>query len=270
MAHSRYTPILYRALVLIALFAIGTLSANAHHKQPEVKLDTLLWHDASRNRDVPIALYQDPKLAQSPHSPIVIICHGYNENKGTPYLGYSFIANAMAARGYFVISVQNELPNDSLIPQEGEILKVRRPYWMRCVSNISFVLQTLKSNYPNLDYGHITLLGHSAGGDAVALFATMYPRVVTDIITLDNRRIPLPRDSAIKVLSLRSSDQPADPGVLPSTQEMSAFGMFVRPMKGLLHVDMCDRATDSQKKEMLKSILNFARVNRHLKSAKSY
>ena len=39
------------------------------------------------------------------------------------------------------------------------------------------------------------------------------------LITLDNRRVPLPREARLRVLSLRGSDFAADPGVLPSAGE---------------------------------------------------
>jgi len=50
-----------------------------------------------------------------------------------------------------------------------------------------------------------------------------YPGVVDKIITLDNSRMPLPGTKHPKVFSLRSSDRPADEGVMPTAWEQKSM-----------------------------------------------
>jgi hypothetical protein len=51
-----------------------------------------------------------------------------------------------------------------------------------------------------------------------ALFANNYPNFVYKIITLDNRRMYLPKTLIPKIYTLRSNDYP-DEGVLPTMEE---------------------------------------------------
>jgi predicted esterase len=83
-------------------------------------------------------------------------------------------------------------------------------------------------NKPDLDYKHLTLIGHSNGGDMAALFGNQHPNLVYKIITMDNRRMFLPRTSIPKIYSLRSNDYPADEGVLPGEEEQKKYQMTVQ------------------------------------------
>jgi hypothetical protein len=60
-----------------------------------------------------------------------------------------------------------------------------------------------------------------------ALFPQKNPNIVEKIITLDNRRMTLPKLKRVKVYSLRSSDQPADEGVLPTEKETKKYKMKI-------------------------------------------
>ncbi len=92
----------------------------------------------------------------------------------------------------------------------------------------------------------------------VALFPQKYPGLADKIITLDNRRMALPRTkNKPKVYSLRSSDQPADEGVLPTSQEQKQLGMTVIKLCNTIHNHMDDQATPPQRKEMNAYILSF-------------
>lgn len=113
-----------------------------------------------------------------------------------------------------------------------------------------------KSN-PELDFKHITLIGHSNGADMSAFFPQKYPNIVDKIITLDNRRMPLPRTINPKVYSLRSSDQPADEGVLPSAEEQTKYRMTIIKLPNTIHNDMDDRADNRQRKEIRSYIMTF-------------
>ncbi|MBC8112109.1 MAG: alpha/beta hydrolase, partial [Verrucomicrobia bacterium] len=125
------------------------------------KSDTLTLFDRLRNRKIPIAIYK-PKV-DNPE--IVIFSHGYGQNKGGNYLAYSYLTEYLASKGYFVVSIQHELPTDSLMPTTGIPQIVRRPFWERGTNNILFLINELKKSNPTLDFKHLTLIGHSNGGD---------------------------------------------------------------------------------------------------------
>ncbi len=217
-------------------------------------LDTLKLFDQSRNRVIPIAIYS-PKSEENKQ--IVIVSHGYGQNKGGDYLAYSYLTENLAIKGYFVVSIQHELSTDSLIPMSGIPQIVRRPFWDRGANNILFVIQSLKQSNPKLDFKHICLIGHSNGGDMTALFPQKYPNIVSKIITLDNRRMALPRTNNPKVYSLRSSDQPADKEVLPTDKEQKKFNMKIIKLPNTIHNKMDDNANETQRKEINDYVLSF-------------
>ena len=108
-----------------------------------------------------------------------------------------------------------------------------------------------------MDFKHITLIGHSNGGDMTALFPQKYPDIVDKIITLDNRRMPLPRSNQPKVYSLRSSDQVADEGVLPTVEEQKKYSIKIIKLPNTIHNDMNDNANTIQREEIRKYVLGF-------------
>jgi pimeloyl-ACP methyl ester carboxylesterase len=130
------------------------------------------------------------------------------------------------------------------------------------VQNILFVIAELKKRRPDLDVGNLLLVGHSHGGDTSMLFAQEHPDLVHTVISLDNRRMPFPRTSKPHLYSLRSSDQLADDGVLPSPEEQAKFGIVLVKLPATIHNDMSDAATAAQKAEMLRHIDEFLRSSR--------
>jgi len=218
-----------------------------------VRTEQSVLVDSARHRAVPVVLYL-PAASQSPARPkAAIISHGY----GGQNTAYSFIAQNLVAHGYFVASIQHELPTDAPLPTIGNPRQVRRPNWERGVQNILFVRQVLHQRYPHVDFSQLLLVGHSNGGDMVMLFAQEYPALVRRVISLDNRRMPLPRARRPRVLSLRSSDQVADSGVLPTLAEQRRFGTTLITLPHTVHNDMWDGATAAQKQEINDLITRF-------------
>ena len=86
------------------------------------------------------------------------------------------------------------------------------------------------------------------------LFAAQHKEMVAAVFTLDNRRMPMPRTARPRICSVRSSDLPADPGVLPSPAERKRYRMTIGNVPGLIHNDMSDAATAAQKRAMLRWI----------------
>jgi predicted esterase len=242
-------------LVLALLYCIScsTTKKSASTHVNAYQLDTLTLFDQARNRKIPVAFYS-PK-AKKPK--LVILSHGYGQNKGGDYLAYSYLTEFLASKQYFVASIQHELPTDDLLPLTGNPQVVRRPFWERGADNILFVINELKRTKPELDFSHITLIGHSNGGDMTALFPQKYPNIVAKIISLDNRRMALPRTQSPQVYSLRSSDQPADEGVLPTEEEQKKWRMTIVKLPNTIHNDMDDNANEAQRNEIRNYVLTF-------------
>lgn len=224
----------------------------------EVKTENLELFDKTRNRALPVTLYlpvadADVSRGNKTRLKLAILSHGY----GMKNTEYSFIADDLASRGYLVASIQHELPGDEPPATTGKLSVTRRPNWERGVQNILFVLQELRRLRPGLDFEHLLLIGHSNGGDMAMLFATEHPRLVSKVITLDNRRMPFPRTKRPRILSLRSSDQPADAGVLPTEAEQEKFGIKIIKLEDVKHNDMWDGATEKQKREINRIISSF-------------
>lgn len=220
------------------------------------------YFDSSRERKIPVAIYAESILTTK-KMPVLIFSHGYGRNAPESNLSYAYLLENLAKTGYFVASIQHELPTDDLVPLEGNPQVVRRPNWNRGAENILFVLKELQKDYPDLDYKKVIISGHSNGGDMSTLFTEMHPDLVWKLITLDQRRYAFPRISQPKIYSLRSSDQPADTGVLPTLEEQNKFKMKIVELSNTIHNDMDDGGTLTQKEEILKYFLEFLGENKN-------
>ena len=212
--------------------------------------DTLTLVDTLRHRSIPIAYYHPVIVPEKGPARLVIISHGYGENKPGTYLHFSSLAGHLALEGIAVVSIQHELPTDALLPMKGDLRVLRRPNWERGVHNILFVLSEIRRKHPELGNANVALVGHSNGGDMSMLFAEQHPQLITTAISLDNRRMPLPRVREPRICSLRAYDAHADEGVLPTPEEQVEFGIRIIQLPGTRHVDMDDRATAEQRKEL--------------------
>jgi hypothetical protein len=187
--------------------------------------------------------------------PVAIISNG-NTVKNTEY---SFLANVLASRGYLVASIQQDLPSDPpLMTKVGLPYVGRRGIYMRCEANILFVLGELQKRQPNADYNHLTLVGHSNGGDVSMYVAKQHPELVSKVITLDNLRVPFVLSNKMKILSFRSKDPNfrTDPGVLPTPTEAKADGIDI-VNTGALHTELSDRGPDSVKERIQATLDKF-------------
>lgn len=241
-------------LILLCVRSILTVALSgptvAFVIAPEaIKIDTLTLVDSVRHRKIPIAIYRVEDLDRQ-GGQVVIISHGYNENLPGTYLRFSSLAEHLAAHGYTVVSIQHELPTDEVLAMKGDLRKERLPNWERGVANISFVINALQQEHPLLDLERVSLIGHSNGGDISMLFAERYPDRVNTVISLDNRRMPLPRVARPRIASLRAEDVEADPGVLPTPEERERWGIRVIDMPGFKHVDFNDRGTSEQRRRL--------------------
>ncbi|HEX8240336.1 MAG TPA: alpha/beta hydrolase [Allosphingosinicella sp.] len=198
--------------------------------------------DASRGRTVPVAVYG---ATPGRPRPLALISHGYGGNNRA----YSFIAQALVERGYVVASVQHELAGDPAMPTQGDPAVVRRPFWNQGSANLLHALREMRARRL-ADRRPVLLIGHSNGGDSSILFAAQHKAMVRAVFTLDNRRMKMPRTARPRICSVRSSDQPADPGVIPAAAEQRRYRMVIGSVP-VIHNDMWDGATPAQKQAML-------------------
>ena len=234
-------------LGVCSFIALGYFTANkwaVHHS-------TLAFSDAlraDRNVTVEVAVRRDREmeaLADMIELPVAILSHG-NTVKHTEY---SFLTNLFAARGYMVVSIQHDLDtDDAMVTKVGEEYVGRRMQYNRGIFNIMFAIENLKKAYPNADYKHLTLIGHSNGGDISMYFAKLHPDMVKKVVTLDNLRVPFMTDGKVKILSFRSKDPvfKPDPGVVPDDATCAKAGITVVQTE-FQHNWLSDRGPDHVK-----------------------
>src|SRR6202521_2265546 len=235
------------------LVSLGVLVTVAYFTLSKwaIRHETLTFNDPARdNRPVAvdIAIRRDKEMQANAGMiklPVAILNHG-NTVKFTEY---SFLANVFAARGYIAVSIQHDLPTDPpMVTKVGELYVGRLPQIQRGIANIRFAVDEMKKVQANADYDHLTVVGHSMGGDITMYFAKMYPDQVKKVVTLDNLRVPFMTDGKFKILSFRSKDPvfKTDPGVIPADEDCEKSGITV-VQTGFQHNDMSDRGPDDVK-----------------------
>lgn len=217
----------------------------------------VVYIDPARQRQIPVALYM-PRTIGSRISPM-IFSPGYDKHREAnahAYTDYGYLCGILAEKGIFTASVQHDLPDDPLLPMVRPYRQTRMADWLESEANILCIIAKLKVLYPALDWSRLILAGHSNGGDISALACTHHPGLADTLITLDNRRMPLPRSGVRRVLTLRGCDFAADAGVLPSEEERCRR-VTVLPMNGIRHSDMGASGTDAQHAAVTKAVLGW-------------
>jgi pimeloyl-ACP methyl ester carboxylesterase len=238
---------------IAVLLSVGALFTVAYFTASKwaIRHQTITFYDAERdNRPVAvnIAVRRDKEMqadAGMLKLPVAVLNHG-NTVKFTEY---SFLANVFAARGYLVISIQHDLPTDApMVTKAGELYVGRLTQIERGVANIKFAVAQMQNVQPNADYDHLTVVGHSMGGDITMYFAKQYPDRVRKVVTLDNLRVPFVTSGKFKILSFRSHDPvfKTDPGVLPSSAECAKDGITI-VNTDFQHNDMRDTGSEEAK-----------------------
>lgn len=216
--------------------------------------------DTSRERHIPIEISHPIQAevckAELP-CPVAFISAGY----GVSHSNYQFIASLFKQKNYMVVAIGHELPNDPPLSVSGNLYETRSENWSRGAVTLDFISNNLKARFKNYDFDNLTLVGHSNGGDISAWLANEGKDYIQDIITLDHRRVPLPRRGDVKVLSIRASDFPADKGVLPSVSEQQKFGSCVVTIPKARHNDMEDEGPEWLKTKINALIEGFLEEN---------
>jgi len=238
---------------IAVLFSVGALLTVGYFTVSKwaIRHETITFLDPERdNRPVAvdIAVRRDKEMqanAGMMKLPVAILNHG-NTVKFTEY---SFVANIFAARGYEVVSIQHDLPTDPpMVTKIGEPYVGRLAQIERGVANIKFAVAKMHEVQPNADYDHLTVVGHSMGGDITMYFAKQYPDEIKKVVTMDNLRVPFITSGKFKILSFRSTDPQfkADPGVVPSSDICEKAGITVVTTQ-FQHNDMRDTGSENAK-----------------------
>jgi pimeloyl-ACP methyl ester carboxylesterase len=236
--------------VLVSVGALVTIAYFTASKWA-IRHETITFLDPSRdNRPVAvdIAVRRDKEMQANAGMiklPVAVLNHG-NTVKFTEY---SFVANVFAARGYEVVSIQHDLPSDPpMVTKVGEPYVGRLAQIQRGVANIRFAVERMRDVQPNADYDHLTVVGHSMGGDITMYFAKQYPDEIKKVVTMDNLRVPFITSGKFKILSFRSTDPQfkADPGVVPSSDICEKAGITVVTTE-FQHNDMRDTGSENAK-----------------------
>lgn len=253
-----YNPMRFFIPIIILFFPLIVRGLDSTNQEqidslPKIRSFTLDFYDVQRKRLIPVAV--DIPIRQE-RCPVVIFSHGYDQNRGGSYLVYTYLTHTLAQKGYAVISIQHELCGDSLLAMNEPFLKTRMENWERGVQNIDFVQQKFMTLYPELNWNALTAIGHSNGGDMSVLFAQKYPERLRKVITLDHRRMPVPRQSKCTVYSLRASDCKADSGVFPADKkEWNTRALRIIQLDNIRHGDMDNKGTPTQHHRICTEIL---------------
>ncbi|NMH60067.1 alpha/beta hydrolase [Alteromonas ponticola] len=195
--------------------------------------------DTERNRLIPIQLSLPSDkytCSETSRCPVAFLSAGY----GVPHTKYQFLAQTFSQLGYLVVAIGHELAGDPPLAVSGNLFEARAENWQRGADTLRVVRRELGQKYPEFNFDNLTLAGHSNGGDISAWLALESSPFVTKLITLDHRRVPLPRSNSVDILSIRASDFEADEGVLPTKSEQAEYGSCILEIPRSRHNDMSD------------------------------
>lgn len=259
-AHTARRPcfpsLMIRALLTFPFVALISTCAAADARGIDAAL-----RDETRQRDIPteIRLPENPRNCVRGHlCPVAFVSPGY----GLAHTDYRFLSDTLVELGYLVVSMQSVLPGDPKPPNTGNAIADRTPMWTVGADNLAYAKSVLSERYPGYDWARLVLVGHSNGGDLSALALKRDPSFASVLITLDNRRYPLPTSEKIRLLSIRGSDFEADAGVLPLSGNMRSLSRCIVEIPESRHDDMNDAGPAWLKKRIAGILVDFLRRGR--------
>lgn len=229
---------------LLALVALASCTHFPANQEGMVEGVTIEINRGSRA--IPVVLYG---ATRSGRRNLAIVAAGY----GMGPEEYTFISAELVKRGFMVAALPSHLKSDPPIPSGPDVVTLRQPFWDNGVEDIRQVIAALRSRGV-ASSRPVVLVGHSHGGDISMLLAHRAPGEVRQVFSLDNRRVALPRTDRPRICSVRSSDQTADEGVLPTPEDVKRFSMLIVPLTDQRHDDMWDAADPRQKAEMISAL----------------
>lgn len=200
---------------------------------------TMDIYDTKRERNIPITVdlpAENSICTISNKCNVAFISAGYR----VPYLKYEFITQQLNKMGYLTVAVDHELPNDPPLSKKGDLYKTRIESWQRGAVTLDFLQSNLSDRFPEYDFENLLLVGHSNGGDISAWLASENKAYINKIITLDNRRVKLPKTNDINVLSIRATEYPTVDSVLLTEQEQRKYQGCIVEIENSKHMDLTD------------------------------
>lgn len=199
-------------------------------------------YDEARDRNIPVEITfptNNANCTAESKCPVAFLSAGY----GVKHLKYKFLSDELNELGYLVIAIGHELPSDPPLSTSGNLFETRSENWRRGAETLNFIKVNIGKRMTSYNFEKLLLVGHSNGGDISAWLGNNKKAYITSMITLDHRRVPIPR-SEIETLSIRASDFPADDGVLPTRSEQIKYGSCVVKIPNAKHNDMSDYGPD--------------------------
>jgi hypothetical protein len=250
---TRRTKVLFS---LLAVVGVAVVWGYLYLIKYDIRREQLTLHDAARNRDVPVELAISRRAelkAKFGFKPRVAIVNHANTVKNTEY---GFFGDVLATQGYLVAAIQHDMPGDPPLSMQGFPFLGRMPSYQRGEKNILFAIGEIKKIYPDPDFTQVTMFGHSQGGDIAMYFAGQHPDLVAKVITLDNIRVPVLMAGKQRILTLRSSNFKADPGVVPTPDAAEDVGVEVVHTE-FQHDHFSDRGPDSTRNRVRDLLAKF-------------
>ena len=145
-----------------------SLASAAEHS--DVKLIDELWHDAARNRDVPVRIYLPVRPVTAP-MPVIVFSHGLGGTRES----YAYLASYWASHGYICVYPQHAGSDESIYMNGDEwnttVNAIKDPQnAINRPKDVSFVIDRLEAeNRPGgkltglLDLARLGVGGHSFG-----------------------------------------------------------------------------------------------------------
>jgi predicted dienelactone hydrolase len=144
----RQLPLSIAAAPAAAAGAAAMESASWRSRTPEVPERSEVWHDAARDRDVPVKIYGDS-------GPVVVFSHGIGEDRDS----YAYLGRALARHGFTAVHVTHA-GTDRAVLERGYRHLYRavkqKENWINRPLDVSFVLDRLGAK-------EAAIVGHSAG-----------------------------------------------------------------------------------------------------------
>jgi predicted dienelactone hydrolase len=151
-----------------------------------VEESSVVWHDATRDRDVPVKFYIPAGVASPP---LVVFSHGIGEDRDS----YAWLGRAWASHGYASIHVTHA-GTDKATLRQGYLKLYRATKdsrnWIARPLDVRFVLDQLARHAegaPRVDLERVAVAGHSAG--AFTALAITGLRAGTEAVTLTDPRV---------------------------------------------------------------------------------
>ncbi|BFM13008.1 alpha/beta fold hydrolase [Simiduia litorea] len=233
LQYKRYNNLLVELMKHWWVIVIAITASTSHFTHADSIFDD------SRKRAIPVDItYPQARVLCSKKNlcPVAFLSAGY----GVSHNQYTFLSEQLSTLGYLVLAVGHELPEDPRLSATGNLYETRQENWRRGAETLAFLRKSLAEEFEGYDFNRLLLIGHSNGGDISAWFAGEDNSFIAALITLDHRRVPLPRSKNLCVLTIRAGDFPADVDVLPSAEEVADHGIKVIEIESAKHNDLTD------------------------------